>query len=123
MNFHKPLITFYKSCNEIDENHFGLYDWEWELEEYLFKISSKSEMAQFFEKAKKTVILTLCAEIQIFPEKWTSLSFSRLKISSHMQKNFEKSNKEILKKVVNRQTFAQTILALDDPCFIYDIAS
>ena len=40
-----------------------------------------------------------------------------------MQKIFEKSNKEILRKVANRQTYGQTIHALDDPCFIYDIAS
>ena len=40
-----------------------------------------------------------------------------------MQKIFEKSNVEILRKVVNRRTYGQTINALDDPCFIYDIAS
>ena len=38
-------------------------------------------------------------------------------------KNSEKSNVEILRKVVNRQTYGQTIHALDGPCFIYDIAS
>ena len=40
-----------------------------------------------------------------------------------MQKNFEKSNAEILRKVVNRRTYGETIHALDDACFIYDIAS
>ena len=40
-----------------------------------------------------------------------------------MLRNFENSNVEILTKVVNRHTFGQTIHALDDPCFIYDIAS
>ena len=40
-----------------------------------------------------------------------------------MPKNFEKSNGEILRKVVNRQIYGQTIHALDGPCFIYDIAS
>ena len=40
-----------------------------------------------------------------------------------MQKNIEKSNVEILKKVVNRQTYGQITHALDDPCVIYDIVS
>ena len=40
-----------------------------------------------------------------------------------MQKNFEKSIVEILRKVVNRQTYGQIIHALDGPCFIYNIAS
>ena len=40
-----------------------------------------------------------------------------------MQKNFEKSNVEILRKLVNRQTYGQTIHALYDPFVIYDIAS
>ena len=40
-----------------------------------------------------------------------------------MQKNFEKFNVEILRNVINRQTYGQTIHVLDDPCLIYDIAS
>ena len=40
-----------------------------------------------------------------------------------MQKNFEKSDVEILRKVVNRQTDRQTIHDLDDPCVIYHIVS
>ena len=40
-----------------------------------------------------------------------------------MQKNFEKSNVEILRKVVNRQTYRQKIHALDDPCVINDMTS
>ena len=37
----------------------------------------------------------------------------RLKILSHMQKNFEKSKKsniEILRKAINRQTYGQTYM-------------
>ena len=33
-----------------------------------------------------------------------------------MQNNFEKFNVEILRKVVNRQTYGQIIHALADPC-------
>ena len=40
-----------------------------------------------------------------------------------MQKNFEKSNVEILRNVANRQTYGQKMHALDDPCVIHDIAS
>ena len=40
-----------------------------------------------------------------------------------MQKNFEKSNVEISRKVINRHTYGQKIHALDGPCVIYDIAS
>ena len=50
----------------------------------------------------------------------------RLKILSHTQKNFEKSKKskvEILREAVNRQTYGQTIHALDDPCVKYDTVS
>ena len=38
----------------------------------------------------------------------------------HTQKNFEKRNVKILRKVVNRQTYGQTKHALDDPYVIYD---
>ena len=50
----------------------------------------------------------------------------RLKILSHTQKNFERSKKskvEILREAVNRQTYGQTIHALDDPCVKYDTVS
>ena len=40
-----------------------------------------------------------------------------------MQKNFEKSNVEIVRRVVNRQSYERTIHSLDDLCVIYDIAS
>ena len=40
-----------------------------------------------------------------------------------MQKFFEKSYVKILRKLVNRQTYGQTIHALDNPCVIYDIIS
>ena len=40
-----------------------------------------------------------------------------------MQKNFEKSDVKILRKVVDRQTYGQKIHDLDDPCVIYHIVS
>ena len=40
-----------------------------------------------------------------------------------MQKNIETSHIEILRKVVNRQTYGQTIHALNDPCVMYDLVS
>ena len=69
MDFHKMIFNFWKSCNEIGQKHFGPYrkndffflthNVEWELVEYLFKISSKNGMVQFCEKTKKTLILAL----------------------------------------------------------------
>ena len=53
--------------------------------------------------------------------KMNCISFSRLKILSHMQKNFEKFNIEILRKVLTRRTYGQKTHALDDPCVLYDI--
>ena len=49
--------------------------------------------------------------------------FFQIKILSHIQRNFEKSNIEIVRRVVSRRTYARTIHALDDSCVIYDIAS
>ena len=72
VDFHKLILKFCKSCNETGQKHFGPYlknkvfliqSLEWELQECLFKISSKNQMAQFFEKTKKTFILALPAEI------------------------------------------------------------
>ena len=37
----------------------------------------------------------------------------------HTQKNFEKRNVKILRKVVNKQTYGQTMHALDGLCVIY----
>ena len=42
---------------------FLTHNVEWELVEYLFKISSKNGMVQFCEKTKKTLILALYAEM------------------------------------------------------------
>ena len=57
------------------------------------------------------------------PLKLNCISLSWLKILSHVQKNFEKSNVEIVRRVVNRQSYERTIHSLDDLCVIYDIAS
>ena len=78
-------------------------------------------MAEFFEKNKKTPNFgPLCKNLNL-PLKLNCISFCRLKILSHIQKKFEASNVEILRKLVNRQTYRQTIHALDDPCDIYGI--
>ena len=72
MDFHELIFNFCKSCNEIGQKHFALYlrnkvfltqSLEWEFHEYLFEISSKNQMAQFFEQIKKTLILALYAKI------------------------------------------------------------
>ena len=68
MDFHKVIFKFCKSCNEIGQKHFGPYlknkvfliqSLEREMQEYLLKISYKNQMAQFFERTKKTLILAL----------------------------------------------------------------
>ena len=50
MDFHKLILDFCKSCNEIGHKHFGPYlknkvfltqGLQWELQELLFKISPK----------------------------------------------------------------------------------
>ena len=73
-------------------------------------------MAEFFEKKKKKTpnFGPLCRNVNL-PLKLNCISFCRLKILSHIQ------NVEILRKDVNRQTYGQTIHALDDPCAIYGI--
>ena len=81
-------------------------------------------MAEFFEKKnnnKKTPNFgPLCRNLNL-SLKLNCISFCRLKILSHIPKEFETSNVEILRKLVNRQTYGMTIHALDDPCAIYGI--
>ena len=54
-------------------------------------------------------------------------SFLKIELHKFLQiknsKPHSKSNVEILRKDVNRDTYGRTIHALDDPCVIYDIAS
>ena len=68
MDFHKVTFKFSKFCNEIGQKHFAPYlknkvfliqSSEREMQEYLLKISYKNQMAQFFERTKKTLILAL----------------------------------------------------------------
>ena len=75
IDFHELIFNFYKSCNWSVKSILGralktkflTQSLEWELQEYLFKINSKDQMAQFSEKTKKGLILVLCAQMQIFP--------------------------------------------------------
>ena len=80
-------------------------------------------MAEFFDKNQENPKhFPVCQHVNL-PLKLNCISIYRLKILSHIQKNFQKSNVEILRKVVNRQTYGQTIHALDYPCIIYDKVS
>ena len=76
-------------------------------------------MAEFFGKKKQENhnFGPLCSNVNL-PLKLNCISFCRLKILSHIRKKFETSNVEILRKVVNRQTYGQTTYALDNPCAI-----
>ena len=76
-------------------------------------------MADFFEKKKQENPnfgpLSRNVNLRL---KLNCISFCRLNILSHMQKDFERSNVEILRKFVNRQTYEQKIHVLGDPCVI-----
>ena len=76
-------------------------------------------MAEFFEKKKQENpdFGPLCRNVNL-PLKLNCISFCRLKILSHIQKKFETSNVEILRNIVNRQAYGQTIHALGNPCVI-----
>ena len=55
-------------------------------------------------------------------------SFPKIELHKFFQiknsKPYAKTLKSLMqRKLVNRQTYEQTIHALDDPCVIYDIAS
>ena len=54
-------------------------------------------------------------------------SFPKIRLHKFLQiknsKPHSKSNVEILRIDVNRDTYGQAIHALDDPCVIYDITS
>ena len=95
MDFHKLTLDF---CNEIGQEHFGLY-----LKNKVFRWQN------FLEKKQENPNFgPLCRNVNL-PLRLNCISFCRLKILSHIQKNFEMSNVEILRKVVNRQTYGQTI--------------
>ena len=76
-------------------------------------------MAEFFgtKKLENPNFGPLCRNVNL-PLKLNCRSFCRLKILSHIQKKFETFNVEILRKFVNRQTYGQTIHALDNLCAI-----
>ena len=86
---------------------------------FYLKLVLKNQMAEFFEKKQQENpnFGLLCRNVNI-RLKLNCISFCRLKILSHIQKKFETSNAEILRKVVNRQTYGRTIHALDNPCAI-----
>ena len=66
-------------------------------------------MVEFFGKKQENPNFgPLCRNVNL-PLRLNCIRFCRLKILSHIQKKFEMSNVEILRKVVNRQTYGQTI--------------
>ena len=66
-------------------------------------------MAEFFGKKQENAKFgPLCRNVNLLL-KLNGISFCRLRILSHKQKKFEMSNVEILRKVVDRQTYGQTI--------------
>ena len=66
-------------------------------------------MAEFFGKKPENPNFGPLYRNVNLPLRLNCISFCRLKILSHIQKKFEMSNVEILRKVVNRQTYGQTI--------------
>ena len=93
---------------------------------FYLKLVLKNQVAEFFEKKKTKQenpnFGPLCRNVNL-PLKLNCISFCRLKFLTHIQKSFESSNVQILKKVVNRPIYGQTIHALDDPCAVYYIVS
>ena len=83
-------------------------------------------MADFFEKKQQQKkqenpnFVPLCRNVNL-PLKLNCISFCRLKILSHLQKKFEMSNVEILRKVVNRHMDRQYMLWIT--LVPYDIVS
>ena len=74
------------------------------------KLVLKNQMAEFFEKKKENPnFVPICRNVNL-PLKLNCISFYRLKILSHLQKKFEMSNVEILRKVVNRHMDRQYML-------------
>ena len=91
---------------------------------FCLKLVLKNQMAEWQKKNKKNKkkqenpnFGPLCRNVNL-ALKLNCISFCKLKILSHIQKKFETSHIEILRKVVNRQTYGQTIHALDNPCAI-----
>ena len=75
---------------------------------FYLKLVLKNQMA---EKQENPILaLYACRNVNL-PLKLNCITFCRLKILSHIQKKFETSNVEILRKVVNRQTWT------DNTCF------
>ena len=75
MDFHKLILYFWKSWNEIGQKHFGPHPKKnvfstqglpWELQELLFKISPKTSDGRIFWKTKKTLIFVFYDEMWIF---------------------------------------------------------
>ena len=76
---------------------------------FYLKLILKNQMAEFFGKKQENPNFgPLCRNVNL-PLRLNCISFCRLKILSHIQKFFEMSNVENLRKVVNRQTYGQTI--------------
>ena len=87
---------------------------------FYLKSVLKNQMAELKKKQQQQEnpnFGPLCKNVNLALE-LNCISFCRLKILSHIQKKFETSNVEILRKVVNRQIHGQTIHAFDNPCAI-----
>ena len=69
MDFHKLILDICKSGNEISQKHFGPYlkVYNKNCKKFYLKIVVKSQMVEFFEKTKKTLIFALYTEMQILP--------------------------------------------------------
>ena len=84
---------------------------------FYLKLVLKNQMAEFFGKKQENPNFgPLCRNVNLLL-KLNCISFCR--ILSHIQKQFEMSNVEILRKVVDRQTDIWTDnTSLDNPCAI-----
>ena len=72
---------------------------QWELQELLFEVSpNKSDDKIFWWKQENPNFRPSYRNVNL-PLKLNCISICRLKIYRHMQKNFEKSSAEILRKV------------------------
>ena len=128
------LVTekyFYIQLYHADWENLGIsfvtviltQDLQWELQELLFEISPNKSDGKIFWKNQENPNFRPSYRNVNLPLKLNCISICRLKVYRHIPKKFEKSSVEILRKVVKRQTYWQTIHALDDPSVINDTVS
>ena len=91
MDFHKLIFKFCKYCNEIGQKHFGPYlknkvsftiqSLEWELQEYLFKISSEKSDGTISRKNQENPYFSSLRRNINFPLKINCIEFFQIKNS------------------------------------------